>query len=150
MIRKTVLRTLCAIGITLLMAGCSLSNSNSNNSGDVPHFSSLNVYYGSEDITSKADQEKIEQIVYAVITDDKFFEGGLDQMAWELVPDKIPEGKIQISADYDSPVLIESTEISNILITPDNVHEDSYFFVANACTFASDETIKQLTEACGL
>lgn len=169
--KKTVLCILSVIGIAVMLVGCnkpvvnssintsvkindnpifSYQNSTGNNKNEeVPHFSSLKVYCGSEDITSKADQEKIEEIIYATITDKKFFEGCLDQMAWELDPDQIPEGKIQIVAEYDPAVTIESTDISKVIITPDDLHEDAYFFIAGCTTFASDLVVNALREACG-
>ena len=179
--KKTVLKVLGVISISALMIGCSKPdfsskiNTNVNVNGkpviefqhetgsnkieeksnqiveEAPHFSSFKVYCGNKDITSQVNQERIEQVVYATYTNENFFEGCLDQMAGEFDLDKMPEGKIQIVAKYDPAVTVGLTDIDYVLIVPDTLHEDSYFFVVNGCcTFASDVTMKALTEACGL
>ena len=118
---------------------------------NAPHFSSLKVYCGSEDITSKVDQERLEQLLYAVYSSDDFLYQSLDEMHGELDPANIPEGKIQIVAEYDPVVDVNSLDVDKVIIVYDQLHEDSYFFVAaGACTFAPDVTMNAIFEACGL
>lgn len=178
--KKTVLKVLGVMSISALIIGCnkpdfnSKINANVNINGkpvleikqetgsneietksnqiiaEAPHFSSLTVYYGNEDITSKVNQERIEQIVYATITNENFFDGSLDEFhgEWDLA--SMPEGKIQIVAEYDPALTVSLTDINKVIITPDKLHEGKYFFEADACTFASDVTMNALIEACGL
>ena len=179
--KKTVLKVLGVISISALMIGCSKPdfsskiNTNVNVNGkpviefqqetgsnkieeksnqiveEAPHFSSFKVYCGNKDITSQVNQERIEQIVYATYTNENFSEGCLDEWHEAFDLDKMPEGKLQIVATYDPVVSLGYVDIDKVVVVPDTLHEDSYFFVVNGCcTFASDVTMKALTEACGL